>query len=125
MEVEADSDLKLIKYPIIHHIFIANTVKININIFLTYFNTFNLTKGIYFLKIINKDIIVNIKNINIGTNEKENDVNSNKILKSIVQVKNNLVLSNDSIIFKNIKTSSGRNAYKYIDGLKSEKMKIK
>ena len=116
IEVEADSDWKFMKYPIIHHIFTAKTVKINKNIFLIYVIKFNSLLIISFRKINKKDSIVNIKNKSIGTNKNEEDVSSNKKLKITVQTKNNLVLLNDSITLQSTKTSNGKREYKYIPG---------
>ena len=116
IEVEADSDWKFMKYPIIHHIFVAKTVKINKSIFLIYVVKFNLPLIIYFRKINKKDNIVNIKNTSIGTKINEYEVSSNKKLKSTVQTKKNFVLSKDSITLDNIKTSNGNREYMYIAG---------
>ena len=116
IDVDEDSELKFIKYPIIHHIFIAKTVKMNKSIFLIYVIKFNLPLIIYFRKINKKDNIVNIKNTSIGTKINEYEVSSNKKLKSTVQTKKNFVLSKDSITLDNIKTSNGNREYMYIAG---------
>jgi hypothetical protein len=70
----------------------------------------------YFRKINKKDSTVNIKNTSIGTNENEEDVISNKKLKSTVQMKNILVSLKDSITLESIKTSNGNREYMYIAG---------